>query len=138
MEDRPFFDIDGVEHCDEEAALSTLLREEKLFCNGRDYLDIDGSSAGETTVLFVLCNDLFVWGSADAESLPHDEIGNLYKAWEQDKAWGTDKWCCIRRNMKPQKPIEKAMKRAGVWDSVMEALPENPVEKMYRERRANP
>jgi hypothetical protein len=117
------FDDDDEEHFEEELALAAMLKARVLFCNGRKYLEWDNSGpAGDTTVLFVNCNDLFVWGSADAEDLPSNEIGALYKAWMADKTWGVSKWCCHRRGWKPQKPIIKLMKEAGVWDDDMEAL----------------
>lgn len=127
-----FKDRQGEVHhyVDNETALAHLLLNDVLFSNGRDYVS---SFAGEpqeiskeTVVLFVNCNDLFVWACADAEELPHDEIGPLFKMWHADKRWGADKWCCLRRNMQPQGPIVRDMKLSGSWDDVMEALPKNP------------
>jgi hypothetical protein len=124
-----FYIVDGKEYCDEEKALAILLAEEVCFVNERDYVHpiswTEGKIqiAGSTTIVFVICNDLFYWGTADAEDLPHDEIGKLFKMWYADKRWGPDKWCCFRRNLRPQVPIVKMMKEAGVWDDAMEALP---------------
>lgn len=129
-------DGDGVEHCDEEEALSILLREGVLFANSARYwspeweADPDdpgrlkdsgrGELTGPTVVLFVNCNDLFGWG-ADAESLPYDEVGNLYRAWASGP-WGVARWCCLRRRQRPQARVEACMRQAGVWDAAVAAL----------------
>jgi len=131
-------DSNGVEHCDIEAALAILLREEVLFANARRYwspeweADPDnpgkmrdsgrGEMAGPTIVLFVNCNDVFGWGCADAEPLPYDEVGNLYRAWSSGP-WGVARWCCLRRRQRPQERVEASMRQAGVWDEAVEALP---------------
>jgi hypothetical protein len=75
--------------------------------------------------LYVNCNDIFAWGCSDAEQLPLDEISNLYKLWLENKMWGAAKWCCFKRNEKPQNPVEKEMKAANVWDNQIEKLPNN-------------
>lgn len=124
-----FMMIDGEEECNEERALAELLLDDVLFSNGRKYVEDSFGEENriepETTVLFVNCNDIFMWGCADAECLPHDEIGNLYKMWEKDKTWGAAKWCCKRRNLQPQEPVIESMKKSGSWDSDMENLPKN-------------
>lgn len=131
---------DGEEVCNEELALAILLNEEILFCNERHtamkpikvkdgkFLPPNPNDPWEvtnesTTVLYVNCNDLFYWGTADAESLPNDEIGKLYKMWKKDGAYGVDKWCCLRRGLRPQVPIVERMKKDGFWDDELEALP---------------
>lgn len=124
-EEELFIEIDGKMYCDKEAALAILLYDEILFANGREYLHPNGKNAGSTTVLFVICNDLFAWATSDAEKLPCKEIENLYKMYKKDKKWGASKWCCIQRNTQPQKPIIDEMKKDGVWDKIMEALPKN-------------
>lgn len=111
------------ECCNEELALSILLKEGVLFSN-TGYFG-DGDEKEKTVVLFVNCNDLFAWGCADAECVKHSEIGGLYRAWEADKKWGVDKWCAKRRCQKPQPPVIRAMKKDGVWDAEMEALADN-------------
>lgn len=133
-----FFEVSGKEYCNDELALAILLAAGVLFSNERSFLDIepvtDGKGAvlswnqskeiaGSTTILFVNCNDLFAWGCADSEDLPHDEIGNLYRMYIADPKYGVDKWCCFRRKQKPQDSIIEQMKKDGVWDERMEALP---------------
>jgi hypothetical protein len=130
-----FFDVDGEECCDEELALSRLLAAGVLFCN-TGYFG-EGPNRETTVVLFVSCNDVFAWACADGEAFTHDDIADLYRAWEGNRTWGVWKWCCRHRNQRPQKPVETAMKKEGVWDEAMEALPENvqdaQVQAMFRE-----
>lgn len=128
------------EHVDEERALARLLLDGILFCNERETVEyewgakdgklfIDESkptSKGEsTTVLYVLCNDIFYWGTADAERLTNAEIGPLFKMYTDpaNKGWGHIKWCCFKRKLRPQVPVVEDMKKDGVWDAAMEALP---------------
>lgn len=75
--------------------------------------------------LYVSCNDIFAWGCSDEEILPNDQINTLYNMWLEDKTWGSIKWCCLQRNMKPQKSVENDMKLNGAWDGKMQNLPEN-------------
>jgi len=58
----------------------------------------------------------------------------LYKAWHSDKKWGVDKWCCVKRNEKPQKPIVLAMKNEGSWDDAMDNLPDNVTDLMVKKQ----
>lgn len=138
-EDPMFYTIDGKEYCREEQCLAQLLLDEVLFCNERELVErpwkvVDGKLLNDekdqtievtdpTTVLFVICNDLFYWGTADAESLPNSEIGRLYKMHMANKKYGSDKWCCLRRNLRPQVPVVEMMKKDGFWDAELEALP---------------
>lgn len=90
-----------------EAALAELLAAEVIFWN---------------ECLYVLCNDLFAWGCADGEPIKgSDEIEAVWRAWKSG-SWGVERWCCLRRQMRPQYVIEQSMKKAGVWDETLEAL----------------
>lgn len=123
--DNPFFTIGGKEHCSHEDALIYLLEQEEIFCNSRRYLCPFDGIQPSTTVLFVNCNDVFAWGCADAEPLPVDEIAALYRMVKADPVYGSTKWCCKRRNEKPQPPLQGRMKEDGAWDDELEGLPEN-------------
>lgn len=127
MEEEVFYTIDGKEYCNEELALSILLKNDVLFCNDRQYVEFKDPKVigGSTIVLFVLCNDIFAWGVADEEDLPLNEVGNLYRMYKKDKIWGAAKWCCFRRKQKPQYPVAEAMKKNNSWDDAMEKLQEN-------------
>jgi len=116
----------GSIHCDKEKILSILLKDEVLFCNARDFLDVDGkTNGGHTTVLFVNSNDVFAWACSDAEDLPNEEIGNLYKMHKADPKWGSTIWCILRRKQKPQKPMEDLLRKEGVWTDALDNLNKN-------------
>lgn len=129
-----WYTIDGKEHFNEEQALAVLLQAGELFANSRRYLGLEDEPYPETIVLFVICNDVFAWGCADAEELPLHELVNLYKMWRAEKGWGTTKWCCKRRNQKPQGPVEKKMREVGKWDAMMDGLRAND----YWKEKATP
>lgn len=140
-DNEPFFIIKGKEYCNEEFCLAELLRDNVLFCNERYYVEYEYEKEkradgryhkiedkfkiqAATTVLFVNCNDTFWWATGDAEPLPNDEIGNLYRMWKNpdNKGFGVTKWCCLQRGLQPQAPLKKMLQDAGVWDSRMESL----------------
>ena len=93
-----------------------------------DYNEISGREGlGKTISISVLANDLFMWGAADScEISSNEELVKLLKMAEQDPDWGVTHWCCIQRNMQPQKPMAEWMKKAGGWNAELEALPANP------------
>lgn len=60
--------------------------------------------------IYVNCNDLFFWGSADAIQLQYHQITNLYQHYLNE---GVDIWCCKQRNLMPQKPIADKYRKVG-------------------------
>ena len=102
----------------ESSAVIELLADDTLFV-GSGY-----QSPSDTLELYVLCNDLFWWGTADAEPCKPSELESLYQAWHADKDWGALIWCCQHRNLQPQKPMREAMQKAGVWTEALAALPD--------------
>ena len=120
-----FFDSEGKKRYDEDGIIAKLLQEGVLFTNTRNYVDIDDTDAGETVVVFVNCNDIWVWGCADASRLEWNQIVPLFEMWAADKTWGPTKWACHFRQMQPQEPIVEDMKKDGSWDEAMEKLPKN-------------
>lgn len=86
---------------DDNFALAILLQDEIVFCNSISY----GTRYYITQ--YVLCNDIFAWGMADAEHFSSGDIEDLYKMYTADKGWGAAKWCCIHRNMQPQDPVKR-------------------------------
>lgn len=77
------------------------------------------------TSVLVGCNDVFAWGCADCEPLPHDKIPELFALWHADHEWGAAKWCCLVRGEKPQAPVVEMMKKSGSWCERMDALSPN-------------
>lgn len=114
---------------DEETTLSILLNENVIFAGQKEIFH-EGKSLGFTTCLFVCCNDVFAWGSADCENLPYDEIETLFKMYNDGGEYGVAKWCCKQRNEKPQYPIELKMKEDGAWEDWLDNLPDNKYSKM--------
>ncbi|MFH1739347.1 MAG: hypothetical protein ABIH23_10105 [bacterium] len=116
--------MEDSEYFNENLALSELLVDGVLFSNTRRYVcPFEGEDPENSTiVLFVLCNDLFYWASADGECIRCDEIELLYKMHKADKVWGSSKWCCKRRGLKPQVPIQVDMKKDGAWEDWMDDL----------------
>lgn len=131
-----FFKFADQDDFDAELMLSLLLEDGALFASAKPYLE-GKEVQGPTIVLFVNCNDVFVWGCADAEPLPYDQIPKLYKMVVEDSTWGASKWCCIQRNQKPQKPVVEAMKANNSWNDILESLPENKYDKIMNDRSKN-
>lgn len=126
-EDRLYIE-DWREDSDDNLALTRLLEDEIIFCNS---IMLKGEW---NVILYVLCNDIFAWAMADAESLGELDIKTLYQMHMADQRWGASKWCCIHRNEQPQDPVKRDMIADGAWDDGMEALPENLHSKAIRER----
>lgn len=116
--DGPYFVYDDVRDFSYEKAAEILLRKEVVFVGM-------GQEGYARTRLIVGCNDVFAWATADGEEIPAYSLEELYNLYEKDGFWGIVRWCAIRRNMKPQKPVITKMKTAGKWDEIMESLPEN-------------
>jgi len=106
--------------------LAKLLVDDVVFIGRFDtgpFFESSVNPPEATTCIWVNCSDFFAWGCADAEPVLPNELGDLYRASKEKH--GVTKWCCKRRNLKPQKPIRDRMKKAGVWDDEMEALEDN-------------
>jgi hypothetical protein len=116
-------------HTAELLAMAILMAEGVCFMNNAKLEDPKNDNWN--TVIYVLCNDIFAWGCADAESISNSdgdddsEVLDLYRMHREDSMWGSAKWCCKKRKSKPQRAVIDAMKKAGVWDEVMESLPDN-------------
>jgi hypothetical protein len=101
----------------DEGALIELLADNVLFLAG------DYDPVYRNCTLCVNCNDLFYWGTADAEDLPRSELEKLYQAWKKDPQHGSSIWCCFQRGLRPQVPIVKKWRELGIWTDALEALP---------------
>lgn len=106
---------------EEDEALARLLVEEVIYLRSDKERKIFRFS--------VVCSDIFAWACSDSEPLEYHELQDLYDMWIKNKTWGPAKWCCIKRNQKPQDPVVDAMKKAGAWNDEMEALGENTMDK---------
>lgn len=113
---------------DHDLMLSILLARGIVFSR-EGYTTINRGSkyeaSGEGTALFVNTNDVFAWGCADAQDLPHEEIPKLFMHYHQSGADGVIAWACYKNNMQPQKAVKIDMVKAGTWNESLEALPPN-------------
>lgn len=107
---------------DEERALALLLINEVVFLNCHWWEKEWPEDARNRASINVNCNDIFVWGCADAETINHEDIEPLYRMWIADPEWGAAKWCAMRRQQQPQTPVIDLMKKAGAWDAAMQAV----------------
>jgi hypothetical protein len=126
------YNQEGEEDCDHELALSYLLKEKVLFASN---LSVDKNNTEYTVCLYVDCNDVFMWGKSDAESITTEDLRGLYLLYRKDHRWGAATWCCLKRNMQPQDAIILDMKKHGSWTETMEKLKVNPYKPTTEETR---
>lgn len=99
-----------------DAALAIMLLNEAVFtCPVHAASDQEGE-VPTATLLFVTCNDVFMWGCSDLEEMRHDQIAEVYDLWEKDPQWGTAIWCMIQRRELPQRPVLERIRKTEVWD----------------------
>jgi hypothetical protein len=99
-----------------EPALALLLINKVIFINSHWFEDEWPEEARKTTSLNINCNDLFAWGCADSEECSTKDIKQIYQMWRKDPSEGPSVWCMIRRKEMPQNPVEKYIRKAGIWD----------------------
>lgn len=114
-------------------ALAILLRNEIIFSNSIWF----EKTRKYYITLYVLCNDLFAWGMADAEDFSDGDVEDIYKLYKEYGKIGVMKWCCVHRGSQPQEPMVTQLKHKGLWDEQLENLPENFQTKAYREAKEN-
>jgi hypothetical protein len=124
---------------EEGEMIAHMLLDGVLWTRSAHYIGNKGGPyefSGDGIIVLLHCNDVFAWGCSDSEELPHDKVPELFMLWHESNRWGPVKWCCLRRNEKPQAPVARDMKAAGFWCERMEALPENNYDRICRERAA--
>ena len=131
---------------DENEALAHLLATSQVFLNSHWWMKEKELTADEkhkawpeaacnTFSINANCNDVFAWGCADAEEVEYHELESLYEHYHKDPSWGTAIWCIKKRKEMPQKPVEEAIRKSGIWDLDSMGLEENYGEKNMREKR---
>ena len=110
--DEPFLLLDDKYYVDSCELLQILSAAELIWMNGSN--------------VYVNANDIFIWGCGDGELLTSDELEKLVIMHLSDTCWGVAKWVCMQRNMQPQYPIKRDMKKNGYWDCELDNLPINP------------
>lgn len=84
--------------------------------------------------IFVTCNDVFDWGTADSDELTPDEIEPLKKACSDCEAahpifghiWGAMLWASRKRGARPQGAMWSSIP-TQLWPLFEAAAPERPV-----------
>ncbi len=123
------FVIDGKEFYVEDTMVAYLLHKGDVFCSECE--DVGENGINPTTGIFVNCGDTFAYACSDAEPLPMAEIPVLYKLVRKSLMFGSTIWTMKRRNLKPINPLVERLKKEGLWDEELEALPENRWEFNY-------
>jgi len=101
---------------DDEEYLKFLLMENVVFINNGWWYAKEGLPWQDDAIsIHVGCNDVFAWGCADSEDLKHGEMKELVEMYVKDPIWGAAAWCIKKRKCMPQKPVEDAIRKAGVW-----------------------
>lgn len=116
-----------------EKALAALLAAEQVFLNTNWNMKSWPEEARETLVVYANCNDVFMWGCADAEDVSYDQINEVFDHWVKDPAWGVAVWCIQRRGLMPQPPVERLIRCGGIWDLDAMGLKESPFKKDWSE-----
>lgn len=105
------------QYVEEEEMLAFLILQGDVFINNGWWYKEEGKPWIEDSVtLHVNCNDIFAWGCADSEDLKYSEIRELYEMVKKDKNLGAAAFCIKKRKMRPQPPVEKMFKDAGIWN----------------------
>jgi hypothetical protein len=99
-----------------EDYLKVLLCEDVLFINNGWWATEKGEWPKDHITVHVNCNDVFAWGCADAEDITYSELEDLYNMWKKDPNWGPAVWCIKKRKQMPQKPVEKLINDADIWN----------------------
>lgn len=101
---------------EEERALAALLMSESVFLNDHWWAKEWPEEARNLTSINANCNDIFMWGCADAEEIPYRELRSVYDHWVKDPREGVSVWCMKQRKQMPQRPVDKAIRAAAIWD----------------------
>jgi hypothetical protein len=111
-----------------ELALAELLLAGVVFLNNHWWEDNWPEKAKDTISMNIVCNDVFAWGTADLEEASYRDICSIWGHWKIDPIWGTAVWCMKKKKLMPQKPVEKLIREAGIWDLDAMELDENKYE----------
>lgn len=106
--------------------------EDEVLFWGSDWEPAKDSALGKFMgqKLCLNCNDLFLWGAADAEEISMRDLPELSKIYKEHGVWGTQVWVANKRNMIPQTAVlrdagwQKAAKAMG-WSPTTTALEES-------------
>lgn len=122
---------------EEEIALAILLLNHDIFLNNHWWMEEERGwskeAADKTISLNLNTNDVLAWGCADAATLQHKQIKDVYEHWEKDPIYGTAVWYCKQMGMMPQPPVAESIRKQGIWDIDNMGLKTNPAEKIHKQ-----
>lgn len=108
---------------DEESAICELIEAGIVFIGGKSGPFFRcGDESGAQVGLWVNCNDLWAWATADAEPLAIDDIEPLYVTMCNPARFSFQRWAALRYRRLPMPEIVLDMKSVGVWDDALGAL----------------
>lgn len=114
---RKYPDKPEVEEVFEEGpAFALLVINEVVHLNSHHWMNRWPKDARATIHMGVDCSDVFAWGCSDSEDATYADIESVYRHWLKDPTWGGAVWSMIRRRQMPQRPVEKRIRDAGIWD----------------------
>ena len=127
-------DRDGNQIMVEDNALDYLdKRLEFARISVKAHIDDDGGEPAESWViaLALMMNDVFYWACADLEFFSFSDVKDIFNKCFDKKGkynrFGDMKWCCLKRNMRPQHEWIKIIKQEGLWDDEWESIPEREI-----------
>lgn len=97
-------------------AIAFFLKEEVLMINSNWFEKSWNKRQQQTYSVSVLCNDVFLWGCADAESIAFNEIDTLWQFYCKDPVWGPAMWCITKTKTMPQRPVYDDIMKQGIWN----------------------
>lgn len=71
----------------------------------------------------VNCSDWIYFACGDSQIVGYDELEDLYEMSQKDKKYGSLKWVCKKRQMRPEPHEEHRLKREGLWEEWLDSLP---------------
>lgn len=85
-----------IEHCRYLKSAIDLINE--FDCHD----DIHWNERDGKAYAWIICNDLFLWGSADGEEILPDDFDSLRQAYADSEFHGGILWCARKRKSRPQ------------------------------------
>jgi hypothetical protein len=113
---RKYPDKEDTFEFEDEKALALLLLNDVVFLNNNWWRKDWPKDAKKMISINVNCNDVFAWGCADAEGINYSDLEDLWDHFEKDPISGPTIWCIKKRKEMPQRPVEKKIREAGIWD----------------------
>lgn len=110
------YSIDTKEIFEPEIALAVLLMERKIMLNSHWWEKDWPKEARKKFAIAVICNDVFYYASADAESIDYLELKDAFMHWEKDNDFGLIVWAIKKRKQKPIPEVYKSIMDEGIWN----------------------